>query len=294
MVYAASYWPIDENEDICALGFNGTSPPSPPLPPIPHPSLPARPSTPSPPPSNPADSKALTEAKRATLFRELKACGRVGWVICSIAPEDISASMLRREPVSLNAMSHSAAEGLVRRVVEAGVNVRRVFVDTVGDPERYRQRLSRAFADRIEFIVEKKADATYPVVGAASICAKVTRDTDLDAWEFREPGMRAAVKGRFGSGYPGDEVTKTWLRDNIDPVFGWPSVVRFSWAPAKTLLDDSAAPCKFEADEEEDGAGGGGGVSASLTSLFAAGSRGVRRRPGALGDTFGSSSVKTF
>ncbi len=233
-----------------------------------------------------ADSKALTEARRNTLFRELKASGRVGFVIVSISAEEISGSMLRREPVSLNAISHAAAEGMVRRVVEQGVAVRRVFVDTVGDPERYRQRLARAFADRVAFVVEKKADSTFPVVGAASICAKVTRDAAIERWAWREPGLAESVKGRLGSGYPGDEVTKTWMRDNIDPVFGWPAICRFSWAPAKTLLEDLAAPCKFEADDDPDAAG-----SVSLSALFSAGSKGVRRRTGAWGD-LGAQSVK--
>jgi ribonuclease HII len=45
-------------------------------------------------------------------------------------------------------------------------------VDTVGDAERYEEKLSRLFPS-IQFCVRKKADSLFPIVSAASICAKV-------------------------------------------------------------------------------------------------------------------------
>lgn len=47
-----------------------------------------------------------------------------------------------------------------------------VYVDTVGDPEKYRTKLSERFPS-IKFVVAKKADSLYPVVSGASIAAKV-------------------------------------------------------------------------------------------------------------------------
>jgi ribonuclease H2 subunit A len=43
----------------------------------------------------------------------------------------------------------------------------------VGDPEKYRVKLSERFSS-IKFVVSKKADSIYPVVSGASIVAKVT------------------------------------------------------------------------------------------------------------------------
>lgn len=49
----------------------------------------------------------------------------------------------------------------------------KVFVDTVGPPESYQKRLQQRFPG-IEVTVTAKADALYPAVSAASICAKVS------------------------------------------------------------------------------------------------------------------------
>lgn len=47
-----------------------------------------------------------------------------------------------------------------------------VYLDTVGDPEKYRIKLCERFSS-IKFVVSKKADSLYPVVSGASIVAKV-------------------------------------------------------------------------------------------------------------------------
>ena len=97
-------------------------------------------------------------------------------------------------------------------------------MDTVGDAEQYTKRCAAARRSRhlrqltrfgaagslkerfpgIKALAAPKADRDYPVVSAASICAKVTRDTALRDWAF-EPGLTgAALPNRnFGCGYPG-------------------------------------------------------------------------------------------
>lgn len=198
-----------------------------------------------------ADSKQLTEEKRDIIFNDLNtkdyAKDTIGWAIDVISPNSISTSMLRRAKHSLNEVSMDSAIALIHKAIELGVNIAEVYVDTVGPPEKYEDKLSKIFPD-FKITVAKKADSTYPIVSAASICAKVSRDHALKVWQFREGNL--VTEPAIGSGYPGDPVTKKFLRENIDPIFGFPRIVRFSWSTAENVLMTGANEMVFE-DEEE-------------------------------------------
>ena len=153
-----------------------------------------------------ADSKTLTEEQREKLFEKLNSLNEfVGWAVEIIAPNDICNNMFKRVKHSLNEVSHDSAIALIRKALSLNVNVTSVFVDTVGPPEKYQKKLSALFPG-IEITVSKKADAIYPVVSAASICAKVSRDKALKDWNFREHHYQALLNGEkqlsWGSGYP--------------------------------------------------------------------------------------------
>ena len=90
----------------------------------------------------------------------------------------------------------------------------------------------------IQFTVTTKADSKFPVVSAASIVAKVTRDRILESWTFQENLKNMNLSRELGSGYPGDPKTKIWLRKCIDKVFGFTTLVRFSWKTSINLLKD--------------------------------------------------------
>ncbi|PWN24200.1 ribonuclease HII, partial [Microstroma glucosiphilum] len=234
-----------------------------------------------------ADSKALTAERRDALLAALiNHPDQLGWATQTMSPQDISAGMLRKRPFNLNQQSTEATVHLIHSILSSGVDISEIFVDTVGDPATYCKTLKSFFPQakykHIEWTVTSKADAIYPIVGAASIAAKVTRDRWVEDWRYAEsvgdqstagetqagPSTSALeetapaspTKGskkrkkpdapiitsdtphafwhEFGSGYPGDPGTVAYLQRTIDPVFGWPGVVRFSWATIKTLLEE--------------------------------------------------------
>jgi ribonuclease H2 subunit A len=217
MVYAIAYCPIERKDDLAALGFD--------------------------------DSKALTIEERERLFKVIEnSSDYIGWGIYSSMPQEISESMLRKQKYNLNSLAHDITIGLIRHVLHQGVNLSEIYIDTVGPPDSYRTKLEKLFP-KLKITVAKKADSLYPVVSAASICAKVSRDSIIENWKFVEPGFNGSAE--FGSGYPSDPNTVKWLKQNIDPVFGYPSIIRFSWSTAEKLMDENCVSVVWP-DEEED------------------------------------------
>lgn len=197
-----------------------------------------------------ADSKQLNEEQRDSIFVNMNKdtyADNIGWATDTISPNDISMSMFRRCKRSLNEVSMESAIALIHKAIELKVDVAEVYVDTVGPPEKYQEKLKKIFP-RIKITVAKKADSTYPIVSAASICAKVSRDHALKVWKFRED-IEVPTDG-FGSGYPGDPVTKKFLHD-FEPVFGFPRIVRFSWSTADNALAGKAFDMEFEEQDIE-------------------------------------------
>lgn len=214
-----------------------------------------------------ADSKQLNEDNRDEIFNDLTSnTDNIGWAVDIISPNFISTNMYKRSKYSLNEVSMDSAINLIHKAIEAGVNIAEVYVDTVGPPEKYEAKLSKIFPD-FQITVAKKADSTYPIVSAASICAKVTRDHCLKVWKFGdEISCDDFDEIKFGSGYPGDPVTKSFLQNNIDPVFGFPRLVRFSWSTAFNLLDKKALHVEF--DENDESETKAGKKATPITSFF--------------------------
>ncbi|KAL5568616.1 hypothetical protein UlMin_025191 [Ulmus minor] len=195
-----------------------------------------------------ADSKTLKEEKREELFESLKANESIGWEVDVIDPRELSAKMLKKNKINLNEISHDSASGLVAKLLNLGVLLTEVYVDTVGDPEKYRIKLSERFP-AVKFVVAKKADSLYPVVSGASIVAKVTRDRALRGWVFDETAED--MRQNFGSGYPGDPETKAWLENHKHSVFGFPTLVRFSWGTCTPYFKE-LVEVLWESDKDDD------------------------------------------
>lgn len=237
------------------------------------------------------DSKALTPDVRARLMQAVctestdlyQSCG---WAIKSLSARDIGAGMLKNGGAyNLNAQAMDATVELIRGVLEQGVNVTEIYVDTIGIPAVYQKKLERIFPT-IKITVEKKADSLYPCVSAASVVAKVTRDVSCEKLyeEYeRLQGEEAEGAAGWGSGYPSDARCVSWLKQSVDPTFGWGSECRFSWSTVKDMLEakgGSGMKVEWPAVGDED--------NMQLSSYFGAAGSGPKTEAEELRTWFGT------
>ncbi|PSR87057.1 ribonuclease HII [Coniella lustricola] len=241
------------------------------------------------------DSKVLTPAVRSNLMQALcmppdsstqsetataepTLYTHTGWATTALSARSISAAMYRPGAAyNLNAQAMDATIELIRGVFARGVNVKEIYVDTIGQPAAYQKKLERVFP-AVQITVAKKADSLYPCVSAASVCAKVTRDACLEVLyeqqleversmmarrngqeqgdEEGEEGQEDEEKGTgmaWGSGYPSDARCVTWMKANMHPVFGWGPECRFSWGTAKDMIETKGNGVKVEWPLDDDG-----------------------------------------
>ncbi|ETN75428.1 ribonuclease HII [Necator americanus] len=204
-----------------------------------------------------ADSKALTEAKREEIFDTInndeaakqmskrKKWGRTTnsqldhpkkYILLPMCPE--VAPELRKEGKN-EEQNRGCGICSVDFIcpIHKHFDVEAIKVDTVGPKSSYQAKLEKLFPS-ISITVTEKADAIFPIVSAASIAAKVTRDRHLKSWCFSEACVRIPSDG-YGSGYPGDPNTKKFLVESVDSVFGYSSLPMISgeisgeWPPVQ-------------------------------------------------------------
>ncbi|OAP57863.1 ribonuclease H2 subunit A [Fonsecaea erecta] len=209
------------------------------------------------------DSKVLTPAVRANLMQAVCTSGTdlfrsSGWAVKSLSARDIGAGMMKNGgSYNLNAQAMDATVELIRGVLQQGVNVTEIYVDTIGKPSVYQKKLELIFPT-IKITVEKKADSLFPCVSAASVVAKVTRDVScevlLEAYTQQQSVSDEDSLASWGSGYPSDARCVGWLKSAIDPVWGFGNECRFSWGTVKDMLEqkDSLAVKAEWPDQDDD------------------------------------------
>ena len=215
MVYACAYWKEEYDKDIRKkFKFN--------------------------------DSKALKPEEREKMFEQIKTHPNIiRYELIVLTSDYISKEMLKRQKVSLNEISQNSAKTLIKMARDKKVNIRKIYVDTVGPAIPYQNLLKASLDDQsIVVKVEPKADATFECVSAASIVAKVTRDSHIEIIEKEDKDC--------GSGYPSDPKTKEWLKNNYDNVFGFGREVRFSWKTVDTMFKENNNKCEWEDYDSEE------------------------------------------
>jgi len=95
--------------------------------------------------------------------------------------------------------------------------------------ERFGENIKKKYSKKIDITSEHQADVKYPIVSAASILAKVERDTLV-----KNLGKNVGIE--IGSGYPSDPKTIRFLEDWIEEHGKLPDFARSSWETAQRLL----------------------------------------------------------
>ncbi len=106
----------------------------------------------------------------------------------------------------------------------------RAFVDACDtDPRRFGRRVSAEAGPGVRVVSRHHADRTYPLVGAASIVAKVRRDRAI-------ADLAARLGCDVGSGYPSDARTVRFVTDHVRAAAVRPTWLRESWAPTQRII----------------------------------------------------------
>ncbi|PSQ19176.1 ribonuclease HII [Halobacteriales archaeon QS_8_69_26] len=172
-------------------------------------------------PDDMGDSKGIAPARRRELADRLRADDRVRVGVAEVPTDRID------DPgTDMNGLTVAAQAEALGRVVREGESG---MVDA-GDVNA--DRFGRRVADRVSVDVtvraEHGADESHPVVGAASVVAKVERDAHV--------AELAEEYGDVGSGYPSDPATREFIREYVRDHGDLPDCARTSWSTCEDAL----------------------------------------------------------
>ncbi len=170
------------------------------------------------------DSKKLSIKRRNELFDLIPETAN-DWCVVIKSAEEIDSGRIRQ---SLNEIELDMFQQAVSKIPVATVYADCPDVNTAAFSNTLATRLGNTTV-----IAEHKADDRYPVVSAASVMAKVTRDRMIEA-------ISEEFGTSIGSGYPSDHFTmefiEKWIKENGRP----PKHTRCSWEPVKHMMSIQA------------------------------------------------------
>ncbi|MFH2027985.1 MAG: ribonuclease HII [Nanoarchaeota archaeon] len=163
------------------------------------------------------DSKLLSKEKREYMFDKIKKIVKAFEIIIT-EPAEIDKA-LESEELNLNWLeAHKSAEI---------INKLKPDMVTVDSPSNnckaYSDYLMNLLKNKkVELECMHKADLERVYVGAASILAKVVRDREIEKIQNKY--------GNCGPGYPSNEITQRFLKENWEK---YPEIFRHSWSSYK-------------------------------------------------------------
>jgi ribonuclease HII len=172
------------------------------------------------------DSKLLSPSRRAEIFLRLPEFGRC--LSARASPRQVDAHVRR------GGLNRLEAQLFARLVVAADPDL--VVADAC-DPneDRFATEIREHARATMPIEARHHADRDDPMVGAASIVAKVLRDRAVER-------LRGQIGEVIGSGYPSDARTIAFVRSALAggrPTGAW---LRRSWSTTERLMREHRAP----------------------------------------------------
>jgi ribonuclease HII len=168
------------------------------------------------------DSKELSPKKREELYVRIKDISS-DFLCLIVTPQQLNSEM---DILNLNQIELARAAKIINAFSKKNP---KVVIDAFeANTDRFTRKVRVLLENKgLEIISENKADKNHPVVGAASILAKVTRDREIEKLH--------KIYGCFGSGYPADPKTKEFLKMLDEKEF--PKIVRMKWSTAQKIIE---------------------------------------------------------
>mgnify|MGYP001619327356 CR=1 FL=1 len=166
------------------------------------------------------DSKLLSAKKRESLEGKLKKIAD-DFILLKVSAREIDKL---RSVSNLNKLEIERMQHIIKLLQPD-----RAFVDAIeANEKKFHEKLTSRL-NGTEVIAENFADKKYPVVGAASILAKVHRDAEIE---------KINQQYNLGSGYTSDPKTISFLKDWAKRNKDFPDFVRKSWITIKLILEE--------------------------------------------------------
>ncbi len=163
-------------------------------------------------PSKLKDSKKLDKNTRENIFKELSK--KIAYKVEYIEPKEIDLAVEKKK---LNYLEIDRMCNLIKYFKPKTVYIDSPIVNT----KKFVKEIKNRIDFKCKIVAENKADEKYPIVSAASIVAKVIRDREIEKLKKKY--------GDFGSGYPSDPKTISFLREFYMNEKTLPHFVRKSW-----------------------------------------------------------------
>jgi len=171
-------------------------------------------------PDDVGDSKGITPERRERLDEQIRT------VADAISVAEIPVARIDDPETDMNTLTVAAHAEALAGVAQAGLAGMVDAGDT--DAERFGRRVAERVEPTVDLVAEHGADETAPLVGAASIVAKVARDSHVAAL--------TEAYGDVGSGYPSDPTTREFLSEYVETHGELPECARESWSTCEDVL----------------------------------------------------------